>query len=173
MPYLNHVVEFRAAADVCFAYRGAIDCTLRLDFNVIADDGDSALAHFVPRAIGLAREAEAVAADYDSVLDQDAMADAAVLAHGAVRVGEEIVADCRASIDGDEAVQHDVASYLDFFIERYREAFDAEIDAFVTSVEQGEAPLVGFEDGRRALILAEAAMKSAVEGRSVNVGEIK
>ena len=65
------------------------------------------------------------------------------------------------------------APYLDFFIERYREAFDAEIDAFVTSVEQGEAPLVGFEDGRRALILAEAAMKSAVEGRSVNVGEIK
>ncbi len=65
------------------------------------------------------------------------------------------------------------APYLDFFIERYREAFDAEIDAFVTSVEQGEAPQVGFEDGRRALILAEAAMKSAVEGRSVNVGEIK
>src|SRR5260370_33522392 len=56
------------------------------------------------------------------------------------------------------------APYLDFFIERYREAFDAEIDAFVTSVEQGEAPQVGFEDGRRALTLAEAAMKSAVAG---------
>jgi myo-inositol 2-dehydrogenase/D-chiro-inositol 1-dehydrogenase len=61
---------------------------------------------------------------------------------------------------------------LDFFIERYREAFNAEIDAFVTSVEQGEAPQVGFEDGRRALILAEAAMKSAAEGRFVNVNEI-
>ena len=64
------------------------------------------------------------------------------------------------------------ATYLDFFIERCREAFDAEIDAFVTSVERGEAPEVGFEDGRRALILAEAAMKSAVEGRFVNVSEI-
>ncbi|MER8481739.1 inositol 2-dehydrogenase [Mesorhizobium sp. M1322] len=64
------------------------------------------------------------------------------------------------------------APYLDFFIERYREAFDAEIDAFVTCVEKGEPPLVGFEDGRRALILAEAAMKSAVEGRSVKVSEI-
>jgi myo-inositol 2-dehydrogenase/D-chiro-inositol 1-dehydrogenase len=63
-------------------------------------------------------------------------------------------------------------AYLDFFIERYREAFDAEIDAFVTSVERGEAPEVGFEDGRRALILAEAAMKSVIEGRSVNVSEI-
>lgn len=62
--------------------------------------------------------------------------------------------------------------YLDFFIERYREAFDAEIDAFVTSVEKGEPPQVGFEDGRRALVLAEAAMKSAVEGRFVKVSEI-
>ncbi|SJM33964.1 inositol 2-dehydrogenase [Mesorhizobium delmotii] len=64
------------------------------------------------------------------------------------------------------------APYLDFFIERYREAFDAEIDAFVTSVEKGEPPEVGFEDGRRALILAEAAIKSAVEGRFVKVSEI-
>ena len=64
------------------------------------------------------------------------------------------------------------APYLEFFIERYREAFDAEIDAFVACVEKGEAPLVGFEDGRRALVLAEAAMKSAVEGRSVKVSEI-
>ena len=61
---------------------------------------------------------------------------------------------------------------LDFFIERYREAFDAEIDAFVTSVERGEAPEVNFEDGRRALILAEAAVKSAAEGRFVNIKEI-
>jgi myo-inositol 2-dehydrogenase/D-chiro-inositol 1-dehydrogenase len=63
--------------------------------------------------------------------------------------------------------------YLDFFIERYREAFDAEIDAFVHCIETGAAPEVGFEDGRRALILAEAAMRSAVEGRFVSVSEIE
>jgi myo-inositol 2-dehydrogenase/D-chiro-inositol 1-dehydrogenase len=63
--------------------------------------------------------------------------------------------------------------YLDFFIERYREAFEAEIDAFVHCIETGEAPEVGFEDGRRALILAEAAMKSAVEGRFVSVSEVE
>jgi myo-inositol 2-dehydrogenase/D-chiro-inositol 1-dehydrogenase len=62
--------------------------------------------------------------------------------------------------------------YLDFFIERYREAFDAEIDAFVRCIETGDAPEVGFEDGRRALILAEAAMRSAAEGRFVDVSEI-
>jgi myo-inositol 2-dehydrogenase/D-chiro-inositol 1-dehydrogenase len=64
------------------------------------------------------------------------------------------------------------APYLDFFIERYREAFDAEIDAFVTSVEKGAPPEVGFEDGVRALVLAEAAMMSARSGRAVNVKEV-
>lgn len=62
--------------------------------------------------------------------------------------------------------------YLNFFIERYVEAFNAEIGAFVDSVEKGTAPEVGFEDGRLALVLAEAALKSAREGRVVKTSEI-
>jgi myo-inositol 2-dehydrogenase / D-chiro-inositol 1-dehydrogenase len=62
--------------------------------------------------------------------------------------------------------------YLDFFIERYREAFANEIDAFVDSIEKGAPVEVGFEDGHRALLLAEAAMKSAAEGRLVKVSEL-
>jgi len=62
--------------------------------------------------------------------------------------------------------------YLFFFIERYIEAFMAEIDAFVDAVETGEQPEVSFEDGRRALILAEAAYKSLSEKRLVQVSEI-
>jgi myo-inositol 2-dehydrogenase/D-chiro-inositol 1-dehydrogenase len=61
---------------------------------------------------------------------------------------------------------------LNFFIERYREAFDAEISEFVDAVETGRAPSVGFEDGRLALVLAEAALMSIVEGRVVAVKEI-
>ncbi len=61
---------------------------------------------------------------------------------------------------------------LNFFIERYREAFDAEISEFVESIEAGRAPSVGFEDGRLALVLAEAALKSITEGRAVAVKEI-
>ncbi len=61
---------------------------------------------------------------------------------------------------------------LNFFIERYREAFDAEIDAFVDAIEKGQAPEVGFEDGRLALVLAEAAMKSVAEGRVVRTSEV-
>ena len=61
---------------------------------------------------------------------------------------------------------------LHFFIERYREAYDAEIDAFVDCVTRGVAPEVGFEDGRMALVLAEAAGLSAAEGRVVKVSEV-
>lgn len=61
---------------------------------------------------------------------------------------------------------------LNFFIERYREAFDAEISEFVEAIEQKRAPSVGFEDGRLALVLAEAALKSINEGRVVAVKEL-
>ena len=71
-----------------------------------------------------------------------------------------------------EAQTGAAAPLLNFFIERYREAFFAEIGAFVDAVEKGTAPEVGFEDGRLALVLAEAAMKSVAEGRAVHVNEI-
>ncbi len=71
------------------------------------------------------------------------------------------------------AEQTEVAApYLHFFIERYQEAFMAEISAFVDSIEHGTAPEVGFEDGRKALLLAEAAYRSIAEKRVVRVEEI-
>lgn len=62
--------------------------------------------------------------------------------------------------------------YLFFFIERYKEAFMAEIGAFVDAIENGTEPEVGFDDGRQALVLAEAAYRSIAEGRVVKVSEI-
>jgi myo-inositol 2-dehydrogenase/D-chiro-inositol 1-dehydrogenase len=62
--------------------------------------------------------------------------------------------------------------YLNFFVERYQEAFNAEIEAFVDCVERGGEPEVGFEDGRRAQILAEAAYRSLAGRRVVGVDEI-
>lgn len=62
--------------------------------------------------------------------------------------------------------------YLYFFIERYQEAFMAEISAFVECVENNAAPEVSFDDGRKALILAEAAYRSIAENRFVHVNEV-
>ena len=56
-----------------------------------------------------------------------------------------------------------------FFIERYEEAFTREIDAFVDAVERGVKPSPGFDDGRRALRVADAAEESARSGRTVRV----
>ena len=58
---------------------------------------------------------------------------------------------------------------LNFFIERYSEAYFNQVNAFVDAVEQGGAVAPSFEDGRRALILANAAGESLETGRSVKV----
>lgn len=62
--------------------------------------------------------------------------------------------------------------YQLFFLERYMEAFMAGIDGFVDCVENKTPPRASFEDGRRALILAEAAYISLKEKRLVNVSEV-
>ncbi|MCE2522438.1 MAG: inositol 2-dehydrogenase [Rhodobacteraceae bacterium] len=62
--------------------------------------------------------------------------------------------------------------YQNFFVERYREAYWAEIGAFADCVMNGTQPEVGFEDGRRALVLAEAAYLSLSEKRVVAVDEV-
>lgn len=40
------------------------------------------------------------------------------------------------------------------------------------AVETGTSPEDGFEDGRLALVLAEAALRSVAEGRAIHVNEI-
>lgn len=57
-----------------------------------------------------------------------------------------------------------------FFIERYAEAYAAEIDHFVESVLTGKPLLSSFADGVAALRLAEAAGESMRTGRAVSLG---
>jgi myo-inositol 2-dehydrogenase/D-chiro-inositol 1-dehydrogenase len=58
---------------------------------------------------------------------------------------------------------------LNFFIERYEEAYVAEIADFIARVEKREPVAVTFEDGRRALLLADAANESLASGRVIPV----
>jgi myo-inositol 2-dehydrogenase/D-chiro-inositol 1-dehydrogenase len=60
---------------------------------------------------------------------------------------------------------------LNFFIERYTRAYLDELNEFVDCVDKGRKPSVGFEDGRRALILADAAWKSLRSGKTVKIAE--
>ncbi len=54
-----------------------------------------------------------------------------------------------------------------FFIDRYAESYRRELDAFVEAVEARSAPPVGVDDGRRALLIAEAGVRSAKSGMPV------
>ena len=60
--------------------------------------------------------------------------------------------------------------YLDFFLERYDEAYRLELSAFIEAVEQGTTPPTSIEDAVEALRLAEAATESARSGQPVRLG---
>jgi myo-inositol 2-dehydrogenase/D-chiro-inositol 1-dehydrogenase len=61
---------------------------------------------------------------------------------------------------------------LDFFMQRYVRAYAAEIAAFVAALREGRSMTPSGEDGLRALVLAEAAVRSVREGRTVVVAEV-
>ncbi len=71
-------------------------------------------------------------------------------------------------IANDKAVSTDKP--LHFFLERYAEAYRAELAAFVDALVKRKPMPVGPEDGRQALVLAEAAVKSWKTGRPVRLG---
>ncbi len=60
----------------------------------------------------------------------------------------------------------------DFFMTRYTDAYAAEIASFIDAIDGGKAPKPSAEDGLQALALAEAALLSVKEGRTVKVAEV-
>ncbi len=58
---------------------------------------------------------------------------------------------------------------LHFFLQRYAEAYRIELAAFIDAVTAGTPMPVGAQDGRQALVLAEAALQSLRENRPVRV----
>lgn len=60
----------------------------------------------------------------------------------------------------------------DFFMTRYLDAYAAEITAFIDCLEQHKAPSPTAKDGLAALALAEAALRSVKEGRTIQMSEI-
>ena len=59
--------------------------------------------------------------------------------------------------------------FHNFFLDRYTPAYRAELDHFLTSIENGTAPEPGFTDGREALVLADAANESLRTGAVVKI----
>ena len=58
---------------------------------------------------------------------------------------------------------------LHFFIERYAQAYRDQFNHFLESIKNNTKPNVGFEDGRNALIIANAAYESNKEKKTMQV----
>ena len=69
----------------------------------------------------------------------------------------------------DAAVTEAKEPLLEFFVERYAQAYVDELDEFVDVLAGNKEPRANFEDGRRALILPDAAWASLKTGKAVRV----
>tara|TARA_Y100000590_G_scaffold441178_1_gene567484 strand:- start:482 stop:1486 length:1005 start_codon:yes stop_codon:yes gene_type:complete len=58
---------------------------------------------------------------------------------------------------------------LNFFIDRYKEAYKIQLNDLFRMISKKKKPLANFEDGRRALIIANAAYESLKKRKSVKV----
>ena len=68
------------------------------------------------------------------------------------------------------ATQTEVADpYQNFFLERYASAYRQELADFVAGIQSGKLTNPSYEDGREALILADAALESAKTGKTVSL----
>jgi myo-inositol 2-dehydrogenase/D-chiro-inositol 1-dehydrogenase len=56
-----------------------------------------------------------------------------------------------------------------FFLDRYAEAYRAEMDHFSDILSSAVRPMIGYGDGLAALAIAEAAMESHLESRTVAI----
>jgi myo-inositol 2-dehydrogenase/D-chiro-inositol 1-dehydrogenase len=79
----------------------------------------------------------------------------------------------RTSVRLSNATHTEAApEYLNFFLDRYTPAYLAELDHLITALERGDQPSPGFDDGREALALADAALESLQTGHTVRLGPL-
>jgi myo-inositol 2-dehydrogenase/D-chiro-inositol 1-dehydrogenase len=84
---------------------------------------------------------------------------------GALRA--ENVVESTVSFSGADGVVGEKP--LNFFLERYAEAYRLELAHFIDAVANGTTPLTGGADGVRALVLADAALEASRTGRAVKL----
>lgn len=58
---------------------------------------------------------------------------------------------------------------LNFFIDRYEEAYKLQLDDLIDLVQKGKNPRASFEEGRKAIIIANAAYKSLKFNKVVKI----
>lgn len=96
--------------------------------------------------------------------------DQRVEAHGALgTLRTENVAQSMLVQEREDGVRREKPQF--FFLERYAQSYRNEWDHFVRVLKGEEKPLASGEDGRRALLLAEAAYQSLSTGRRIEMAK--
>ena len=62
---------------------------------------------------------------------------------------------------------------LDFFMTRYEKAYAIEMAAFVEAIQNKNNPPTTGDDGLKALIIAEAALKSVESGKKIQLNDLE
>jgi myo-inositol 2-dehydrogenase/D-chiro-inositol 1-dehydrogenase len=84
---------------------------------------------------------------------------------GMLRAGNETP----STVERSDAAAVATDKPLHFFLERYADAYKAELLAFVSSLKKKQKMPVGPHDGRQALVLAEAALESLKKNQAIKV----
>jgi myo-inositol 2-dehydrogenase / D-chiro-inositol 1-dehydrogenase len=156
------MARFQAGSEVVEVY--AAGAVLVDEAIGKAGDIDTAIVtlRFANGAIGVIDNSRKAAYGYDQrveVFGSKGAASAENDTPSTVKLSNE------AGVSGDKP--------LYFFLERYKEAFIAEMRAFLDSVASDKPCLVTGEDGLQNLLVGLAAKKSIAEGRPVKLSEIK
>src|SRR5271169_654464 len=106
---LREVIDLYATRDAGFAHTGTIDAGVGLHLHIALENGWAGLSDLLP-VISVAGETEAVAADDRSVLQNDVVAELAVLPNNGMSVGKEVIADARSAVDDNMRQEHCVVA---------------------------------------------------------------
>ena len=106
---VHEIVDLRAVADDRRAHRRAVDAVMRADLDIVLEHDVADLRHLRMHAV-LRRETETVRADDGRAVDDAALADAAMLAHGRVGVDDRILPDLAVLTDIDAGIERDAVA---------------------------------------------------------------
>src|SRR5882724_2223679 len=112
----NQVVQLGAASDTRLPDGSPVDARICLYFDVVLEHDGTRLQDFAVAAVGLLRKPESISSDNYPILQNYAVANAAIFPNHHVRMREEIIANLHTTIDADETMKHSIPPDFRFFI---------------------------------------------------------
>lgn len=82
-------------------------------------------------------------------------------------ISDNVTKDSVLSFNKKKSFEKNAIHY--FFIERYEQAYKLQLDDFINCIHKNKLPRVTFEDGKKALIIADCATESARNNKLIKI----